>query len=213
MTGLPVIVIGAGGHARVVIDVLRQTGFEILGVAVADRAKATVDLPGLEIVGSDQDILSRDPSRVALANGIGSTGRPGLRRDIYRRYTEKGFGFVTTSHPSAIVAADAEIGAGTQLMAGAIVQPGVRIGVNGIINTGATIDHDCAIGDHVHVAPGVTLSGNVAVGESTHIGIGATVIQNINIGPNCMIKAGAVVTRDVIENTKVAGAPARRRRR
>lgn len=204
---LPVIVIGAGGHAKVVVDLLQCAGRTVLGLTDPDPDRVAGEVLGVAILGSDAVLTDHRPEEVELANGIGSTEPPTKRQDLYDQLVARGYRFATLVHPSAIVARDADMGPGAQLMAGTIIQPGVRIGPNCIVNTGATIDHDCIIGAHVHIAPGVTLSGAVEVGDATHIGTGASIIQGVSIGAGCMVRAGAVITEDVMDGARVGRVP------
>jgi UDP-perosamine 4-acetyltransferase len=194
---LPLIVLGAGGHSRVLLDALQLIGSTILGV-VDPALKAGESGPlGYAVLGGD-DVLERyRPDEVRLVNGIGSIGPTTRRDEIYRRNLAKGFGFASVVHPSAVISTSAVLAEGVQIMAGCVVQTGASIGANTIVNTRASVDHDCRIGETVHVAPGVTLSGTVTVGDRTHIGTGATVIQGITIGPDSVIAAGAAVYRDL----------------
>lgn len=205
----PVIVIGSGGHAKVVIEALRQSGIPVLGRTDADPGKANATLSGVPFLGNDDALQDHDPAQVMLANGVGSTGNAAARITVFERCRERGFRFVRVIHPTAIIAGDVEVGEGTQIMAGAIIQPGCHIGNNVVINTGARVDHDCDIGDHVHVAPGAVLCGEVTVGARSHVGAGAVVIQGMTVGDGCLIAAGAAVTRPVANGARVAGVPAR----
>jgi UDP-perosamine 4-acetyltransferase len=206
----PLIVLGAGGHAKVLIDALRLRGCEILGIADADAGRHGTRHAGCRVVGDDAAVLMHDPAEIRLVNGVGSTGRPQARRRIFDEFKQRGYVFQTVTHPSAVIAADAVLEEGAQVMAGAIIQPGVRIGMNAIVNTAACVDHDCAVGAHVHLAPGVILSGGVRIGDGTHIGTGACVIQGVTIGEECVIGAGAVVLADIPAGMRAAGVPARR---
>ncbi|MDB5866722.1 MAG: acyltransferase [Betaproteobacteria bacterium] len=205
----PVIVIGAGGHARVLLDVLRLRGVEVLGVVDNDCAKRGQTVGGVPVTGGDEEVQNHPAHGVRLVNAVGTVGVSPQRSGVFERFKQHGYRFAEVIHPSATIAADAVLCEGAQIMAGAIVQTGCRVGRNSILNTRASIDHDCEIGDHVHVAPGVTLSGNVSVGEGSHVGTGATVIQGVRIGRHCLIAAGAVVVRDVLDGVGVAGVPAR----
>ncbi len=206
----PVIVLGAGGHAKVLIDMLRLRGHEILGIADADAGKLGATHAGCRVIGGDDAVLQHDPGRVRLVNGIGSAGQPQARRRLFDVFRQRGYVFESVTHPSAVIAGDAVLEEGAQVMAGAVIQPGGRIGMNTIINTSASVDHDCTIGAHVHLAPGAVLSGNVRVGDGTHIGTGACVIQGVAIGENCVIGAGAVVLTNIPAGTRAAGVPAKR---
>ncbi len=204
---LPALIIGAGGHARVLIEALTKSGTAILG-CVAKEAPIRW-IPSIPFLGDDEALLRHTPSSVVLINGIGSTARPDLRRDVFLRFKQKGYHFGTVAHPAAILPSDILLGEGAQVMAGAILQPGCRVGDNAIVNTGAVVDHDCRIGAHVHVAPGAVLSGDVTVGEGAHVGTGARVIQGVEIGAGAVVGAGAAVVRDVPPGARVAGVPAR----
>jgi len=206
------ILIGAGGHAKVILEVLRYLDYRLLGV-IDPRGIAGLGANAVEVewLGDDGALAAHSPDAVMLLNGVGSVGSTAVRRDVFARFSRRGYLFCPIMHPSAIVASDLTFGPGTQIMAGAVIQPGCVLGDNIIINTRASIDHDCRIGDHVHVAPGVTLSGQVTIGEGAHIGTGATVIQGITIGRNVIVGAGAVVTGNVADGTTVVGVPARPR--
>ncbi len=205
----PIIVIGAGGHAKVVIGSLLAAGAEIIGALDDDVSLHGKNILGVAVLGGDSVLAGHEPKNVMLVNGIGSTSVPERRQAVFERLKEQGYGFAAVIHPSAVIAADVETGEGSQIMAGAVVQPGVRMGCNVIINTRAGIDHECRIGGHVHIAPGATLSGEVTVGEGSHIGTGATVIEGVSIGNRSVIGAGAAVIGDVAGGATVTGVPAR----
>jgi UDP-perosamine 4-acetyltransferase len=203
----PVVILGGGGHARVVIDALRCAGYVIAGV-IDPKDDVEETLPD-DITWLGKDLSRARPGEVQVAIGVGSidVGAKNPRPMVFNEAKSAGFELLSFRHPSAIVAGDVELGEGAQIMAGAILQPGVRLGVNCIVNTGVRLDHDCWIGDHVHIAPGAVLSGTVAVGDGCHLGTGAVVIQNIRIGAEAMIAAGAIITRDVRANARVAPGP------
>ena len=204
-----VLIIGGGGHARVLIDVLRLQSVAILGITDADTSRMGSNVLGIRVLGTDTVISEFAPESVQLVNAIGSIHLPKGRRAVFEKFKDMGFRFVTVIHPSAVVASDVVIDEGAQIMAGAVIQPGSRIGMNTIVNTRASVDHDCVIGNHVHLAPGVTLSGGVRVGDTSHLGSGATVIQYVTIGSNSVVGAGSVVVTDVPDNAEFAGVPAR----
>lgn len=206
---LPIIMIGAGGHAKVLLDLLDRIGRTVLFITDRDKSRHGQRVGSTEIRGDDGIILGYSPDKVRLVNAVGSIATLAARREVYTRFRAEGYYFETLVHPSAVISNSAQIGDGVQIMAGVIVQPGVQIGQNALINTAASIDHDCFIGAHVHVAPRATLSGQVSVGEGTHIGTAATIIQSIQIGCESLIGAGAVVIRDVPDGQKIAGVPAR----
>jgi sugar O-acyltransferase (sialic acid O-acetyltransferase NeuD family) len=204
-TKLPVVVLGGGGHARVLIEAMRANGRTILGVADPALAPAPQGPGGVAVLGGDEVLDKLEASEVLLVNGIGSIGSTATRDAVFRRGRERGFRFASVVHASAIVSPSAQLGEGVQLMAGAIIQCDTAIGANSIVNTGARVDHDCRIGESVHIAPGATLSGSVKVGDRTHIGTAAAIIQGISIGSDCLVGAGSVVHRDLPDNGRLVG--------
>lgn len=195
MTRRPVIVIGAGGHGRVVADALLASGREVRGFTDRGLEPGTPVL-GTHVLGDDRALDEFDADMIDLAMGLGSVERSPLRAEVFDRLSAR-FRFTSVVHPSAVVSTGATIGTGSQVMAGAVVQTGVRIGKNVLLNTRSSLDHDCDIGDHAHIAPGVTLSGGVFVGARTHIGTGSVAIQSVRIGSECMIGAGSTVFKDL----------------
>lgn len=206
---LPVLVLGGGGHAKVLINSLLSQSVDILGVTDPDAQKHGSTILGIPVIGGDDIVLKYSHEKILLINGLGSIKATTRRKQLYEHYKNLGYSFANVIHPSAVVAPDVKFQEGVQIMAGAIIQPGSSIGQDTIINTKTSIDHDCIIGDHVHLAPGVTLSGNVRVGNGVHVGTGATVIQGIRIENGSLIGAGAVVLRDVPEGSTVLGVPAK----
>lgn len=209
MSRAPLIVIGAGGHARVLLDALEQIGAKIVGLLDADASLAGRRVMGYPVLGDDEVLSLHAPDSIELVNAIGSVDSMRLRKTVYEKLRSLGYEFSTVLHPRATLSRHATAATGAQLMAGAVVQAGARLGEDVIVNTGATVDHDCVIGAHAHIAPGVTLSGNVHVGDETHVGAGAIVIQGVRIGARCTVAAGAVVLNDVREGASVKGLPAR----
>ncbi|WP_442594281.1 acetyltransferase [Neobacillus sp. D3-1R] len=205
---LPLIILGDGGHARVLIETLVQRDFNIIGITTPDKTN-TENIYGIPIVGNDDMVLKYSANEIRLVNGIGSVNTPIARASLYHSFKEKGFQFQQVIHPTSIISPSALIAEGVQVMAGAIIQTESQIGANTIINTKASIDHDCKIGMNVHVAPGVTISGGVEIGNNVHIGTGAVIIQGIKIGDNCVIGAGSVVLNNVNRGNTVIGVPAK----
>ena len=199
-----IIILGGGGHASVVADALRVAGDNVLGFT--DRTPGGDSLPGnIKCLGTDDVIAGYEPGSVRLALGIGSVRPSPERMKLFEEYRGRGYRFVTVIHPSAVVAGDAELGEGAQIMAGAIVQPGCKIGEGTIINTRASIDHDCRIGRFVHVAPGATLSVGVTLGDGCHIGVGAVVVQSISVGQAALLTAGTALTADMPGGARYGG--------
>lgn len=207
---LPLILIGSGGHAGVLIEALRLRGRSILFATDGDEELHGNEVSGVRIEGTDERVLEVPPDSVGLINAVGSVTAPTGRRKVFEKFIERGYRFEQVIHPTAVIATSVELCEGVQVMAGAVIQPSVSIGSNTLINTGACVDHDCVIAAHVHVAPGVTLSGGVHVHDTVHIGTGATVIQGIDIGRKAVVGAGAVVVRNVATGATVVGIPARR---
>jgi UDP-perosamine 4-acetyltransferase len=209
---LPVMVLGAGGHAAVVVDALLECGMRLLGLVDPAPPAGRDAILGVRVLG-DESVLERySPQDLLLANGVGGAGGTTAgaeaRRAVYERLAGRGFRFATVVHRFAYVARGANLADGAQVMAGAVVQPFAAVGLNTIVNTRASIDHDCVVGAHVHIAPGATLSGGVRVGDGAHVGVGATIKQGVAIGAGALVAAGAVVIHDVAAGARVMGVPA-----
>lgn len=202
----PIIIIGNGGHALVLTELLQMNNERILGFTAPEQQQNKL---GLNYLGNDESILKYDANEVELVLGIGSLKPNSIRTKIFNFFKEKGYVFKICIHPHAIVSPSASLGEGVQVMAGAIVQTYVQIKNNSIINTGAKIDHECIIEDNVHIAPGSVLSGNVHVCKNVHVGTNSTIIQGIQIGEATLIAAGAVVVNDIKSYSKVMGVPAK----
>ncbi len=202
------VLLGTGGHAKVVLALAKALDFSVVGVC---DPGAGGHWEGCEVLGDDSVLASVDPNSISLLNGVGKMPDRRTRENLQTRWEARGFDFVTCVHPHAWVAADAKLGPGAQIMAGAVVQPGCDIGAGTIVNTSAAVDHDCTIGAHAHVCPGVTLCGDVTVGDSAFVGAGATVINNRSIGKGAFVAAGAVVTTDVEADMRYFGPSDRMR--
>lgn len=192
-----IVLVGGGGHCKVVIDAIMSAGeYEIEGV-VDPQLGSGSDVLGVPVVGDDSVLagLFKKGVRKAMIS-VGSVGDPSLRKELYAKVRKMGFEFPAVVHPKTVIGRDVKIGEGAFLAASVTVNPGTRIGANAIINTSASIDHDCSIGDFAHIAPGVILSGGVEVGDETHIGTGAKVAQYTKIPAKKKIKAGDLVYTD-----------------
>ncbi|MDR3725086.1 MAG: acetyltransferase [Terracidiphilus sp.] len=205
----PLIILGAGGHAKVLIAALRTGPTRILGIVERVGCYKTGDVLGIPIIGDDNSVLRYSPQDVWLVNGLGSVSSTECRRELFEKFVVLGYRFAMVLHAAAVISTDVCLNEGVQVMAGAVLQPGAVVGKNSILNTNASVDHDCWIADHVHIAPGATLSGSIRVGEGTLVGAGAVLIQGIEIGSQCVVAAGSVVIHDVAAHTRVAGIPAR----
>lgn len=210
MPSISVLIFGAGGHAKVLIDTLHLLKINILGIMDSSPEQIGQSVLDVPILGCEDEILKQySPTNIQLVNGIGSTISTAKREYIFNRHKNMGYHFLNVIHPSVYIGQNVMLGEGIQAMAGSIVQSGSHIGNNVIINTHATVDHDCFIGDHVHLAPSTTCCGAVTIGNRTQVGCGAIIIQNVKIGEQSLIAAGAVVIRDVTSHSKMAGIPAR----
>lgn len=202
-----IIVIGGGGHAKVVISIIKKIDkFRLLGyVDIKNRGS----ILGIDYLGNDDDYLKKPATKNAVL-GIGITVKNNNRYNIIEKFLNNDFNFPVIISPDAIVNEDVKINAGTVIIDGAIINSGSKIGAFSIINTGSSIDHDCLIGDHVHIAPGAFLNGGVKVGDRSFIASGSTIIQFHEIGKDCVIGAGAVVTKDCLSTGTYLGIPARK---
>jgi len=201
-----VVIIGAGGHARVLAASLKAQGVTIQGFL--DPALRGQRFLGVEVLGDDELLETFDPAKLAVVNGIGAkptrTG-PGLetRRAVHERMKQKGFTIRKVVHPSAVVGEEVQIGEGAQIMAGAVIQPNVILGEGAVVNTRVSIDHDCVIGAHAFVGPGATLCGTVVIGEQAFIGAGAVILPEVRIGAFAIVAAGLTVRKSVGERATV----------
>lgn len=210
---LPLIIIGAGGHASVVLCAVQSLGAGTIEVTDRDHAKWGTSLLGVPVVGGDECILRRIPGTVLLVNGLGCADREGITRRtaLYLDFLKRGYTFQTVIHPDAQISAHTRIQGGAQVMAGAVVQPRCDVGENSIINTSASIDHGCTIGAHSHIAPGAVLCGSVVIGEKVLVGAGVTIMPGVRVGARAVVGAGSLVLKDVLEGRTVMGVPARER--
>lgn len=208
MSKLPkVVIIGAGEHAQVMLDVLRcQGSSEVIGFLDDDEGlQGTRTRGGLEVIGRTDSETIANCGAGAFVAAIGNNR---VRAMLFDRCLEAGLRPWTAIHPSAVIAQSASLGAGTHVVAGVIVNPHAVVGANVILNTACTVDHDNIIGDHAFIAPGAHLGGDVHVGASAFVGIGASVLPGISIGEGATVGAGAVVLEDVPPGAIVVGVPA-----
>jgi sugar O-acyltransferase (sialic acid O-acetyltransferase NeuD family) len=207
-----IVVLGGGGHAKVLIAILKKLhAYNLLGYT---DPRQHGDILGIPYLGTDDALKAIRAERRSCAAAIGiGTVRPSSLRAERRQFLEAlGFALPPIIAPTAIVNEDVEVGLATVIFDGVVVNPGCRIGDCVILNTHCTVEHDCTIEHYVHVAPGATLSGDVRVGSGSMIGAGATVIHSVSICANCLIGAGATVTEDISEPGVYVGTPARQTR-
>ncbi len=208
---LPLILLGAGGHAKVLLALTLAAGRAVIGVCDPRLVESGErHWRGLTVLGGDDVLANIDARSHGLINGIGQMPGQTARRRVYEAWRARGFCFPPLVHPSAWVAPGVVLADGVQVMAGAVVQPDSRIGANSVVNTHASIDHDCQVGNHVHIAPGATLCGGVVLDDSVYIGAGATVIQGIRIGAAAVVGAGVSIVREVPGGEVVIGAAVRK---
>lgn len=204
-----ILILGAGGHAQVVANILLQAyeaGNNVRPIGYVDDnpARQGQVLLGLPVLGTIAD--TQDIPHDALIIAIGNNA---TRRSLFEEFQQQGECFAVAIHPTAIIAPDVPLGTGTVISAGVIINPGSTIGENVILNTGCTIEHHNHIGEHAHVAPGVRLAGDVQVGPGTLVGTGAIVIPGCRIGAWSTVGAGAVVTSNLPDHVVAVGIPCR----
>lgn len=203
-----IIVFGAGGHAKVVVDAIDCTGrYQAVHLADDQEDLRGTQFCGHHVVGGRKEVLELRASRPAAIAAVGDNL---VRLDILRWLHASGFELDTVIHPSAVVARRTSIGAGTFLAPGAIVNVDSTVGEGVIINTAASVDHDCTLGDGVHLGPGSRLCGGVSVGRGSLIGAGTIIVPGVRIGESVVVGAGSVVLCDVPAGDRIAGSPAAR---
>ena len=194
-----VIIIGAGGHAKVIADIIIKSGDNLLGFI--DDNKSGEMLLGYPVLGKTEDIYKFKKDAKFII-GIGNNY---TRKQVSEKYA---LNWHTATHPSAVIALDVSISEGTAVMANAVINVSAKIGKHCIINTGAVVEHDNIIGDYAHISPNAVTAGTVSINELTHLGIGATVRNNISICAECVIGAGAVVVKNIVDKGTYVGVPA-----
>lgn len=192
------IIVGAGGHGKVIADNALKNGYTDIRF-VDDTAIG--ESMGFPIIGTSNNLEEFHDGKTDFVIGVGDNA---IRKKIAEAYDVN---WVSIIHPSAQIAFNAVIGAGTVIMANAVVNVCSKVGKHCIINTCAVVEHDNEIGDYTHISPSVALGGIVRIGELTHIGIGSTVKNNVDICSNCTVGAGAVVIKNIQESGTYVGVP------
>lgn len=202
-----IIVIGGGGHASVLIDILHRLQAPVYAFISPSIPANTAIFKGITHWLSDDILTALPVDEYILVNGIGSIPGSKIRESIANSARELGYEFMSVISPDAYVSDFATLSPGVQIMGRAIVQPGCKIGIDVIVNSGAIIEHDSIIGDCSHISPGAVVCGNVSIGEKVHVGANASVIQGINVARGSVIGAGAIVTKNL--NSAAIVYPAR----
>lgn len=199
-----ILILGAGGHAKVIADILRARGVPVMGFLDDEPSLWGQTRLGIPILGAMSSFADHHPG--GLVVGIGDNG---TRQSLARRFDLADSGLLVNAiHPTATVSPNVTLGRGVVIAAGAIVNVGTAIGDLVVINTGASIDHDCVIDECAHLAPGTRLAGGVRVGAGSLVGIGAVAIPNVSIGSWAVIGAGAAVVDTIPDNCTAVGVPA-----
>jgi sugar O-acyltransferase (sialic acid O-acetyltransferase NeuD family) len=204
MPSARLVIIGAGGHGKVVVDATQSTSSPI-EIVLTDEApsKWNYVIAGKAVVSIDEALLDAQVFHVAI-------GENTVRERVVRRLLSRGMRYEKIAHSRACIAGTATVGDGVFLAAQSVVGPDSVVGLGTIINHGAIVDHDCQIGQFVHIAPGATLGGGVSVGMGAMIGAGANILPGISVGQGCTVGAGAVVLGDLEPHAVYVGVPARK---
>jgi UDP-perosamine 4-acetyltransferase len=206
----PVIGLGAGGHAKVVIDILRHCrDVEIIGLLDPRDDLQGQSILGIPVIGTDDQLPVLFAQGVReVFNGVGGLTDPAIRARLFHDARRAGFDVRSAIHPSALLSPSGSFGIGLTAMPGAVVNAGAVLGDNILLNTGAIVEHDCRVGDHGLIGPGAILAGNVTVEAGALIGMGALVREGVRIGRQARVGAGSLVLHDVPDQATVVGVPA-----
>lgn len=197
------VIVGGGGHASVLADILREQKKNILAVICPGELSNSSVFEGIPHLHDDDEIRQFHPNSVELVNGIGGVADLSLRKSIGSKYSSLGYSFARVISSDAFVAKGVQCSSGVQVLRKAIVQVGAIIGENTIVNTNSLIEHDCLVGRDNHIAPRSTLCGAVRTGESVFVGANAVIIQGIKIAAYSVVGAGAVVTKSIDQASTV----------
>lgn len=201
------IVIGAGGQARIVIENAELSKLKILGIIDINYSGEEEYILGYKVLGGEDELRCFDINQVSTVIAIGDNS---LRRKYFDKLKNRGFSILTIINPHAMISRYATIGEGVFISTAAIINTKAVIEENSIINSAAIIEHETHIGKDCHIGPGVKIAGRVKISDGVFVGIGSSIIDKVKIGSDCVIGAGSVVINDVPSNTTFAGIPAKR---
>lgn len=209
-----IVLLGAGGHCRVVVDALRELKAYRIAAILGTKRDLGCSVMGIPVCGTDADLKKHYAKGARYCFiAVGSIGNPRVRQGLAASARAAGYEFPSLISPSAAVSRHASIGEGTYAGPASVINAGASVGRHCIINSGCVIEHDCVLGDFVHAAPNSAVGGGARIGEGAHIGIGSVVIQGMTIGAYSTIGAGSVVTRDIAGKVIAFGNPCRVRGR
>ncbi len=202
-----IFLFGAGGHAKVVLDIIEKQGlYQVVSIFDDNDSLENQGFCGYRIAGGRSRLLSARDS-LEITTGIVAVGDNINRMEVASWMYRSGFDLISAVHPSCQIGHGVHIGSNTVVMAGTVINSDSYIGDSVIVNTAASIDHDCSIGNGVHIGPGCRLCGNVAVGSGALLGVGTVVIPGIRIGERSIIGAGSVVVKDIPNGVVAKGTP------
>jgi UDP-perosamine 4-acetyltransferase len=201
----PVVVVGAGGHSKVIIELIQAQGYRVVGLIDADPTPRTV--LGIGVIGADRDLARVHGSGVHKA--FVALGDNRLRLAIGHDLEDIGFEIINAISRAAVISSSAQLGHGVAIMAGAVVNAATTIGDFAIVNTGALIDHDATIGEGAHIGPGCALAGNVRIGRLACLGVGTSATPGTTVGAAALVGAGACIVQDIPAAAVARGVPAK----
>lgn len=199
-----ILIFGAGGHGKVVLDILLETDVDVIGFLDDDRNKIDFKIRGIKVLGGFSYLENK--KNIGIALGIGDNK---IRENIFKAVKKIQLPLASAIHPKTVISKNVQLGQGVVVMAGVVINPGAILGDGVVVNTGATVDHDCYLKKFSQVWPGAHLAGSVRVGEFSYIGTGASIVNNIKIGKNVIIGAGAAVVSDIADDVVAVGVPAK----
>ena len=205
---MDIVIVGAGGHGKVVLEAIRAAGeHRVVGFVDANPALAGSTVMGVTVLGPIAG-LARLRGR-GVGGAVVAIGDNRVRRACADEVDAAGLDLVSAAHPAATVSPSASVGRGVLLAAGSVVAAEATVGDGAVVNTASVVEHECAIGDFAHVAPGAVLGGRVTVGSGAMVGLGSRVLPCLTVGDGATVGAGAVVIADVLPGVTVVGVPAR----